>query len=60
MWRATPAGGRAYLVLDQTIAHLILHTQKARPQHPGFTLLSRTHYGGASASDLLVYLRTGR
>jgi hypothetical protein len=60
MWNDTPVGGRAYLVLDETIARLTLHSANARPQHRGFTVVSGTRYGGASASDLLVYRRTGR
>ncbi|MEA2213981.1 MAG: mannosyltransferase [Solirubrobacteraceae bacterium] len=60
MWKDTPVGGRAYLVLDEALAHLILHTQNG-VTHPGnFTLLSSTRYGGALATSLLVYRRTAR
>lgn len=60
MWAATPVGGRAYLILDEAIARVLLPKLHGPPSHRGFILVASQHYGGASASDLLVYLRTSR
>lgn len=54
VWRSTPVAGHAYLVIDQAIdrvGHL------GTPGHPGFVLVSRRHYGGAQATDVLAYRR---
>jgi hypothetical protein len=59
MWSSTPAGGRAYLILDETVARLSHIARQGRLRHSGFVLLSRRRYGGASATDVLVYRRAG-
>ncbi len=56
LWSATPVRARAYLVLDDDFA-LIEHV--GTPRHPGFVLLSRKHYSGALATDVLVYRHEG-
>jgi mannosyltransferase len=55
LWRGTPPGARAYLVLDlaiDRIGHL------GTPHHTGFSLVARRDYGGASPTLVLVYRRS--
>jgi 4-amino-4-deoxy-L-arabinose transferase-like glycosyltransferase len=54
LWRSTSVGANAYLVLDDQIAKL---GRLGTPHHPGYKLISRTHYAGASATAVLVYRR---
>jgi hypothetical protein len=54
LWRHTPVGANAYLVLDDQISRL---GRLGTPRHPGFELVSRRHYTGASATVVLVYRR---
>jgi mannosyltransferase len=54
MWAATPAGGRAYLMLDELIEGL---KGVGTPHRRGFVLLSHKRYTGATATDVLIYRR---
>jgi mannosyltransferase len=54
VWRLTPSGHMAYVVLDNEIARL-LHI--ATPHPRGFRLIARRHYAGNFATDVLAYRR---
>jgi 4-amino-4-deoxy-L-arabinose transferase-like glycosyltransferase len=55
LWPNTPPGARAYLVLDLTIGRI---EHLGIPGHPGFQLVARRLYSGASATEVLVYRRS--
>ncbi len=54
MWRLTPAGGDAYLVVDDLLLRLGLARLDAPP---GFVLVARRHYAGFAPTDVVTYRR---
>ncbi|MGH2866687.1 MAG: glycosyltransferase family 39 protein [Solirubrobacteraceae bacterium] len=60
MWATTPRGGHAYLVLDDAIDHATKLVARGALHRPGFRLQARRHYAGASPTELLTFVRTGR
>jgi hypothetical protein len=54
MWTLTPAGGSAYVILDDTIAKVY---KIPTPEHAGFRLVARKHFAGSFPTDLLTYRR---
>ncbi|MGI9184448.1 MAG: glycosyltransferase family 39 protein [Solirubrobacteraceae bacterium] len=59
MWASTPAGGRAYLVLDDAIDRATRLVAGGTLDRPGFKLEAHRHYAGASPTELLTFVRTG-
>jgi hypothetical protein len=54
LWRTTPPGGRAYLVVDMVIDRL---AHLGTPHHAGFVLVERRRSSGALPTEVLVYRR---
>lgn len=55
-WRSGPGVGRAYLVLDETIARA---WHIGVPRAPGFRYLERRRWGGNLPTDVLIYAPAG-